>query len=86
MNLKVQDIWCTTCLTVGHTKDNCQQELNQQDVFFVQTKCFYEIFQEHGSHMTKNCPYNMKNGKSPWCTIYEVKVHATADCHLNIKN
>ena len=31
-------------------------------------------------------PYNMKNGKSSWCTIYEVKSHPMADCHLNLKN
>ena len=28
----------------------------------------------------------MKNGKASWCAICEVKSHATADCHLNLKN
>ena len=34
----------------------------------------------------KDCPYNMKNGKTSWCAICEVKSHMTADCHLNLKN
>ena len=34
----------------------------------------------------KECLYNMKNGKESWCTICEVKSHAAADCHLNLKN
>ena len=28
----------------------------------------------------------MKNGKASWCAIYEVKSHAMADYHLNLKN
>ena len=24
LNLKGQEIWCTKCSTVGHTKDNCR--------------------------------------------------------------
>ena len=34
----------------------------------------------------KDFPYNMKNDKASWCAICEVKIHATADCHLNLKN
>ena len=86
MNLKNQDVWCTKCSTAGHTKDNCQQDINRQDVRFVQTKCLYDIYQEHGEHTTKYFPYNMKNGKASWCAIYEVRCHATVDCHLNLKN
>ena len=49
-------------------------------------KCLCDIFQEHGSHMTKEFPYNMKNGKSSRCAVCEVKIHATTDFHLNLKN
>ena len=28
----------------------------------------------------------MKNEKSHWCAICEVKIHATTDYHLNLKN
>ena len=28
----------------------------------------------------------MKNGKASLCAICEVKSHATANCHLNLKN
>ena len=86
MNIKGQDIWCTTCSSVEHTKDNCQQEFNRWDVCFIRMKCFCDIFQEHGSHMMKDCPYNMKNGKSSWCAICEVKSHAMVDGHLHLKN
>ena len=24
LNLKNQDVWCTKCSTVGHSKDNCR--------------------------------------------------------------
>ena len=34
----------------------------------------------------KDFPFNMKNGKASWCAICEVKIHATADYHLNLKN
>ena len=34
----------------------------------------------------KDCTYNLKNGKAYWCAIYKVKSHATANCHLNLKN
>ena len=70
----------------GHTKDNCQQDISWKDVRFVQTKCFCDIFQEHGEHTMKDCPYNMKNGKASWCAICEVQNHATADYHLDLKN
>ena len=52
----------------------------------MQTKCFCDIYQEHGDHTTKDCPFNVKNDKASWCTIYETKNHATADCHINLKN
>ena len=81
LNLKGQDIWCTKCSTSGHTKDNCRQ-----DVCFVQTKCFCDIFQEHGIHTTKDYSFNMKNGKASWCAICKVKSDATGDYHLNLKN
>ena len=86
LNLKNQDVWCKKCPTSGHTKDNCRQDISRQDVRFVQTKCFCDICQEYGEHATKDCPYNMKNGKAYWCVICEVKSHATTDCHLNLKN
>ena len=86
LNLKSQDIWCTKCSMAGHSKDNCRQDISQQDVRFVQTKCFCDIYQEHGEHMTKDCPFNMKNDKAYWCAICEMKNHAMADCHLNLKN
>ena len=81
MNLKNQDVWCTKCSTVRHSKDKYRQ-----DVQFVQTKCFCDICQEHGEHITKDFPFNMKNRKASWCEIYELKSHATTDCHLNLKN
>ena len=81
IKLKNQDVWCTKCSMAGHTKDNFRQ-----DIHFVQKKCFCNIFQEHGEHTMKYCPYNMKNGKASWCTICEVKSHATVDFHLNLKN
>ena len=28
LNLKSQDICCTKCLTVGHSKDNCRQDIS----------------------------------------------------------
>ena len=34
----------------------------------------------------KDFLYNMKNDKASWCAICEVKSHATADFHLNLKN
>ena len=86
LNLKSQDIWCTKCSTVGHSKDNYRQDINRQDIRFVQTKCSCNIFQDHGDHTTKDCPFNMKNGKVSWCAICEVKSHATADCYLKLKN
>ena len=86
LKLKNQDVWCTKYSITGHTKDNCQQDISQQDVQFVQTKCFCDIFQEHGEHTMKYFPYNMKNGKESWCAICEVKIHAMANCHLNLKN
>ena len=86
LNLKNQDVWCKKFSMTGHTKDNCRQDISRQDVQFVQKKCFCDICQEHGEHTTKDFPYNMKNGKASWCAICEVKSHATADCHLNLKN
>ena len=53
LSLKNKEIWCTKCSTTGHSKDNCRQEYNRQDVRFVQTKSFCDIFQEHGDHLTK---------------------------------
>ena len=52
----------------------------------MQTKYFCDIYQEHGEQTTKDCPFNMKNSKASWCAICEVKSHATADYHLNLKN
>ena len=86
LNLKSQDIWCTKCSTAGHSKDNCRQDISRQDVRFVQTKCFYDIFEYHGDHTTKDCPFNMKNSKASWCAICETKNHTTIDYHLNLKN
>ena len=86
LNLKSQDIWCMKCSMTGHSKDNCREEISQQDVRFVQTKCFCDIFQEHGDHSTKDFPFNMKNGKASWCAICETKNHNMTDCHLNLKN
>ena len=80
LNLKGQDIWCTNCSMVGHTKDNCRQ-----DVYFVQKKLFCDIFQENGL-LTKYFLFNMNNGKASWCTICEVKIHTIADYHWNLKN
>ena len=34
----------------------------------------------------KEFSYNMKNDKASWCEICEVKIHATTDYHLNLKN
>ena len=28
----------------------------------------------------------MKNQKSLWCAICEVKIHATSECHIKLKN
>ena len=86
LTLKNQEIWCTKCSTAGHSKDNCRQEYSRQDVRFVQTKSFCDIFQEHGEHSTKDCPFNMMNEKASWCAICETKSHNTADCQLNLKN
>ena len=69
------------CSTTGHSNDNCRQ-----DVRFVQTKCFYDICQEHGEHTQKDFPFNMKDGKESRCAICETKNHNTADCHLYLKN
>ena len=52
----------------------------------MQTKFFCYIFQKHGDHSTKYCPFNMKNGKESWCAIYETKNHNMADYHMNLKN
>ena len=49
-------------------------------------KYFCDIFQEHGDHSTKYCPFNMKNGKAYWCAIYKTNNHNTTECHLNLKN
>ena len=62
LNLKSQDVWCTKCSTAGHSKDNCRQDISQQNIRFVQTKRFCDICQEHGVHTTKDCPFNMNNG------------------------
>ena len=35
--------------------------------------------------MTKDCSFNMKNGKASWCAICETKNHAMTNCHLNLK-
>ena len=86
LSLKNQDIWCTKCLTAGHSKDNCRQEYSRQDVRFLQTKSFCDIFQEHEDHSMKDCPFNMKNGKASWCAIYETKNNNMVDYHLNLKN
>ena len=86
MNLKGQEIWCTKCSTIDHTKDNCRQDVSRKDGCFVQTKCFCDICQEHGDHMMKDFPYNMNNVKSSQCAICEVKSHATTDYHLDLKN
>ena len=86
LTLKNQEIWCTNCSTAGHSKDNCRQQYSRQDVRFVQTKVFCDIFQEHGDHYMKYCLFNMKNGKASWCAICETKIHNTADCQLNLKN
>ena len=86
LTLKNQEIWCTNCSTAGHSKDNCRQQYSRQDVRFVQTKSFCDNCQENGDHSTKDCPFNMKNGKSSWCAICETKSHNTADCQLNLKN
>ena len=64
LSLKNQEIWCTKCSTAGHTKDNYRQEYSRQDVRFVQTKVFCDIFQETGDHSTKECAFNMKNAKA----------------------
>ena len=81
-----QEIWCTKCSTAGHSKDNCRHEYSRQDVCFVQTKVFCDIFQEHGDHSMKYCPFNMKNAKASWCAICETKSHNIVDCQLNLKN
>ena len=52
----------------------------------MQTKCFCNIFQDHGDQTTKYCLFNMKNDKASWYTICETKNHATTDFHLNLKN
>ena len=80
LTLKNQEISCTKCLTNGHSKDNCRQDYSRQDVRFVQTKVFCDIFQEHEDHSMKDCPFNMKNGKASRCAICETKSHNTADC------
>ena len=86
LTLKNQEIRCTKCSTASHSKDNCRHEYSRQDVCFVQTKSFCDIFQEHGDHSTKYFLFNMKNGKASWCTICETKSHNTADYQLNLKN
>ena len=86
LTLKNQEIWCTKCSTAGHTKDNCRHDYSRQDIRFVQTKAFCDIFQEHGDHSTIDCPFNMKNDKASWCAIYETKSHNMADYQLNLKN
>ena len=86
INLKNQDVWCTKCSMTRHSKDNCRQDINRQDVQFVQIKCFCDICQENAEQTTKDCLYNMKNSKASWCPICEVKIHAMANCHLNLKN
>ena len=69
-----------------HSKDNCRQDISRQYVRFMQTKCFCDIFQEHGDHSTKDFPFNMKNRNASWCAICKTKNHNMADCHLNLKN
>ena len=64
LSLKNQEIWCTKCSTTGHMKDNCRHEYSREDVRFVQTKVFCDIFQETGDHSMKECAFNMKNAKS----------------------
>ena len=64
LNLKGKEIWYTKCSTTGHTKDNFPQYISQQDILFVQTKCFCDICQEHGLHETKDCSFNTKNEKA----------------------
>ena len=86
LSLKNQEIWCTKCSTAGHTKDNYRHEYSRQDVRFVQTKVFCDIFQETRDHSMKECAFNMKNAKASWCAICETKSHNTADCQLNLKN
>ena len=86
LTLKNQEIWCTKCSTAGHSKDNCRHEYSRQDIRFVQTKSFCDIFQEHEDNSMKDCPFNMKNGKASWCAICETKSHNMADCQLNLKN
>ena len=86
LNLKNQETWYTKCSMTRHSKDNCRQEYNGQDFPFVQTKYFCDIFQEHGDHLTKDCPFNMKNGKASWCAICETKNHNMAEYHLKLNN
>ena len=70
---------------VGHTKDYCRQDDHRQDIRFVQTKCFFGIFQEHDLHAMKDFHYNMKNEQACACAICEVKSHSTTECQLNLK-
>ena len=86
LNLEGQEIWCAKFSTADHTKDNCRQDISQQDVHFLQKKCFCDICQQHGDHATKDFQYHMMSGKDSWCAICEVKSHATTDFHLNLKN
>ena len=85
--------FCTSCGVGDHSLEYCPTILdkfnkknNVNALSCVQKNCFCDIFQEHGYHMTKDFPYNMKNDKDYWCAICEVKIHATTDYHLNLKN
>ena len=43
ISLKGNEFWCMRCSTARHTKYYCQQEEHQQEIEFVQLKCFCDI-------------------------------------------
>lgn len=86
-SLRNLDLWCTNCMTKGHTKDTCWlKDDRQPDVQIIHTEYYCEICQLITSHHAKDHPYNMKNVKSKWCTIYDENNNNISDCVLNMKN
>ena len=74
-------------MSEGHTKDTCQlREDQQQELQLIRTKYYYKICREITSHLTEDCPYNLKNRKEKWCTICEENSHDIVNCVLNMES
>lgn len=81
MSLWKYNLWCSKYQEEGNTKDLCKHET----IWVIQMEHFYEIYWEITPHLTKDCPYNLRNQNKSWCAIWEESSHNTTNCDLNAK-